>query len=89
MIHIVVEKRMGFGGGGWDTGYFTYVIYQGKIIATNREKYNNSKFIAKIFRHLGLKYIWHRISTLDDSGQRRAERLFNKLLEETKNDKTG
>lgn len=86
MIHIVVEKSMGFGGGGWGTGYITYIIFQGEIIATNKEKYNNSKFIAKVLRHLGFEYKWHRISTLDASGQRRAELLFERLLRETKDE---
>ena len=88
MIHIVVEKSMGFGGGGWDTGYITYIISKGKIIATNRESYNTSpKFITKIFRHLGLKYKYHNISTLDTAGQNRAERLFTRLLRETEEEK--
>lgn len=43
IIHIVVEKSMGFGGGGWDTGYITYIIYQSKIIATNRTVCNDSR----------------------------------------------
>jgi len=36
MIHIVVEKSLGFGSGGWGAGYNTYLVHQGRIIATTR-----------------------------------------------------
>lgn len=36
MLYIVVEKSMGFGGGGWETGYYIYLIRKGKVIKTIR-----------------------------------------------------
>jgi len=36
MLHIVVEKSMGFGGGGWDVGYYIHFIRNGKVVKTIR-----------------------------------------------------
>lgn len=31
MVYIVVEESMGFGSGGWETGYYIYVIREGRV----------------------------------------------------------
>ena len=63
MLYIVIEKSMGFGGGGWDTGYYIYLIRDGKIIKTI-EIYDiepilgTLKFVLKAY---DIKYKIHKV----------------------------
>ena len=84
---MVVEKSMGFGNGGWDIRYITYIVHQGKVVASTQDLGKNPKFLTKLLRHLGFEYKCHTVDTSTSTGQRRAERLFNKLLEETRDKK--
>lgn len=60
--HIVVERSLGFGGGGWEIGYHIYLIAKGKKYKTIRTMDNQvQKVTVKrkahwVTCHCGKKY---------------------------------
>jgi len=63
MIHIVVEKSMGFGGGGWDTGYYIYLIRNGKVFKKIRTYDKEPVFdsIKSVLKEFGIEFKVHKV----------------------------
>lgn len=85
MVYIVVEESMGFGGGGWDVGYYIYLIRNGKVI--KRIRYhedepimNTLKFMLKEF---SIEYKIYRVDYPPESDNF-CKQLIKVLRKETK-----
>lgn len=87
MLYIVVEKSMGFGGGGWDTGYYIYLIRKGRVIKTVRTydlepTLGTLKFALKAY---GIEYEIHKVD-YPPKGDDFCKQLIKVFCKETEND---
>ena len=86
MLYIVVEESMGFGGGGWETGYYIYLIRNGKVIK-RIETYETEpvmstlKFILKEF---SIEYKVRKIGYPPAKGENFCESLIKVLCKQSK-----
>lgn len=86
MLYIIVEESMGFGGGGWETGYFIHLIRKGKVIKRIRSDYvepilGTLKFILKVF---DIEYEVRKIGYPPRNED--LKKIIKVLCKETKND---
>lgn len=88
MLYIVIEKSQGFGGGGWETGYYIYLIREGKVIKTVKADDVNPtmstlKFILKAYN---IEYTIRKVG-YPPKGDDFCKQLIKVLCKETENDK--
>lgn len=87
MLYIVVEESMGFGGGGWSTGYYIYLIRKGKVVKRIRTAdveptLGTLKFMLKEF---GIEYKIRKVGYPPKSNDF-CKQLVKVLCKETEND---
>jgi len=79
MLHIIIHETMGFGGGGWDTGYYIYIVKKTGVPKPYRSGSRDIPNILKWFlRYTGIKYRIHIIKYAPD-GNEKFKKLIAKL----------
>lgn len=87
MLYIVIEKAMGFGGGGWDIGHYIYLIRKGKVIKRIRA-YDREPTLGTLEFVLKVYDIEYKIRKVDypPKGDDFCKQLIKVLCKETEND---
>lgn len=86
MVYIVVEESLGFGGGGWETGYHIYIIRRGKVIkkigTCDKDSIMDTlKFMLKEF---SIEYKVRKIGYPPTKGENFCESLIKVLCKQSK-----
>ncbi len=84
MIHIVVETSLGFGGGGWETGYYVYLIRNGKVFKKIRtaDKEPVLGSIKSILKEFDIEFKVHKVD-YPPKGEDFCKQLVKVLCKET------
>jgi hypothetical protein len=84
MIHIVVKEGLGFGRGGWNSGYYISVITEGRVSKKiNSTDKTQLKTLRYAFDLAGIEYKEHSI-LYSGVSERKAAALIKELCEKTK-----
>lgn len=86
MLYIVLEESQGFGGGGWEIGYYIHLIRKGKVINVIRtDDLEPTLGVLKlILKEYGIKYEVRKVVDRDDDF---CKQLIKVLRKETEGDK--
>jgi len=87
MLYIIIEEAMGFGGGGWEIGYYISLIRKGRVIKRIRTAdveptIGTLKFVLKAY---GIEYKIRKVG-YPPKGDDFCKQIIKVLCKETEND---